>query len=275
MSERQTYVMDNSPITVAIDIDPRPGKKKIAEHKFRLPTFEEEEVRERQIVSFRKEGAKVEDTNAILEETDDEKANINFYNKLIEGFEKDVEIPANTLVGEQELKELIPTTHKVTAVLGMTVSTFELDLPEDDDDFEFELGTSGSAGREWRLIQKIGGQFKRDDGTLQPPDYEITYILREPTEKERHKYKSNAVNTQRWYSKAEGGVVERSSINLKTLTTIFDNTIKDVENASVVDGEGSIPLDVRNPDHLAKIPARFKKTVVIRLFNALDADLGN
>lgn len=282
MAERQ-YIMNEELTTVRLNVHPQPGKEKIVEHIFQQPTFDDEETKERMTPVIRKEGAKIEGTNAIIETVEDEAANLKFYNKLIKSVKgykvkgSTEEIAVTEEIGDgKTVLDLIPSNHKITAILGMKASTFEVDLGDEDAEFEFELdGTSGSAGREWRIVQKIGGQYKREDGSMQPPDYEVAYVLREPTEKERANYKTKALNSQRWYSKKDNGMVERTSVNLKTLAELFDNLVLSVEGAVIAEGESLSPLSVKNAEHLGAIPASFKKTVVIRLLNALETDLGN
>lgn len=281
MSER-LYVMNSDPIKVKLNIHPKNGEFFVT-HILRRPTFEEEEARERNTPIITKEASRIEGSMATTQFVDDEGANLKLYDKIakaVVGYplnkgEKptDEEIPVDRVLdvnGEQKtVLELIPSNHKTTAILAIAVSSFEVDLGTEQDEFSFALG----AGREWTIKQSVGGQFKREDGTLAPPDYVVTYRFREPTEAERKKYRTSAMNALTYRTKE--GVVERSSVNLKVIADLFDKLIEGVEGAVLVEGETEIPLNVRNADHLKQISASFKKSAIIRLFNALEADLGN
>lgn len=275
------YIINEDPIVVPINIDPRDGKQSIVEHKFRRPTFQEEESRERETKIISEEtGVKVaEGTSAPNVKIENEKADLKFWEKLIltvngKGYGLTEETSVDTVLGDKPIRESIPNTHKTTAIYGLMPSNFELDLGEDDDaEYVFALGSA----REWTIKQMIGGQDIRDDGTLAPPLYTLHYIMSEPTEADRKKYRLNAMSNSPYIRK--GGLrTDVQSVNLKVVSDLFDRLVKQVQGAVVqVPGEPesiTVPLDVRNADHLAAIPGNFKKTVVIRLFNALEADLG-
>ena len=275
------FILNQEPIKVRLNIHPKAneGFESFVTHTFKRPTFAEEETRERMMASITKQGAKIEGTTAIIQEFDDTKANVSLYNKVaksVEGYKlpdgskEDTPVSKEFQVKEETKKvlDLIPDAHKNTAIYGIFNSAFEIDAPEDD--FEFSLG----AGREWKIIQKIGGQARREDGTLSEPDYVVRYILTEPSEKDRKTFRDKATSSQRYSSRE--GVVERSSLNLRVLAELFDKLVLSVEDALVADenGETSV-IDVRKKEHLDLIPASYKKTVIIRLFNSLEADLGN
>lgn len=288
MTENIYTLNGDSRVPVVTFRNPKTGKEQIAEHLLRMPTFEEDEQKERETTITRKQGAKIENTRAVVEESEDKKANVNLYNKIaksvkgydIEGIDSSkTEDTAVTLKSEEKtILDLIPDDHKVLAVNGMVRSTLEVEIPEDEGtDFSFKLGSNSisSAGKEWKIIQKIGGQFKREDGTLQPPDYEVSYLLKQPLETQKRKYDKDSLSEQTWYSVQDGGMVEKMSTKLKTLTDLFDELIISIDNANLEIDGNEIKIDVSNREHVKLIPSTFKKNVVIRLFNTLRADLGN
>lgn len=273
-----TYPMDMSPIEVKLLLYTSLEKSPSATHVMRKPTFEEEESRERKMPLITKDLGKVEGNNASSMTIDDEPANVALYDKIaltVAGYalksgEKPTDEPIpvtqeiETPKGMQTVLSLIPASHKSTAINGMFPSTFEVDLQ--DQEFSFALG----GGREWSVKQEIGGKTKREDGTLSPPNFTVYYTFREPTEAERKKYRTRAIAAVNVQEK-EGGISERRSTNLKVMRELFDALIVSVDGATI----GGKPIKISDSEHLSNIPATFKKSAVIRLFNVLDADLEN
>lgn len=277
-SEASAYPMDKDPITVRLNIFPTLEKAHYVTHVLRRPTFEEEETRERMMPLITTDAGKVDGADASSMSIDNEPANKTLYDKIIQrvvGYslvpgEKPSEegvSPDETVQlidgGISNVRDLIPLSHKSTAIEGMFPSTFDLDVS--DEEFTFALG----GGREWVLRQEIGGKQKQEDGTLSPPQYVVKYTFREPTEAERKKFRSSAINAVTLRTK--NGVKERRSTNLRVLRDLFDAMIVGVEGATV-DGK---PLDVRDKKHLTFIPGAFKRGALIKLFTFLEADLGN
>lgn len=279
------YIINEDPIVVSVNIDPRDGKESLVDHKFRRPTFAEEETREIGMKIISEEtGVKVaEGTSAPKVTIDDEQANIKFYNKLAisvqgKGYGLLEETPVTNMIGEMSVLDSIPNPHKITAVYGLMPSNFELDLGNEDEEYVLALG----ATREWKVKQLIGGQNIRDDGTLAPPNYTVRYIMGEPSEADRKKYRLNAMNNAPYIRK--GGLrTDQQTVNLKVVADLFDRLVKSVENAVIEEKIAEMPeiaenptrpIDVRNTEDLKLIPATFKKSVIIKLFNALEADLG-
>lgn len=275
MSDNQQFVINEELTPVKININPKRGKEYYATHVFKRPTFEDEELRERTSPIITEESGKVDGQTATKQTVDDERANLKFYDKLIttvagytiKGSKEPIDARAE--IDEKLVLDLIPSNHKLTAVSGLYRSTMEVDLgEEDDEEFSFDLGAS----REWRVVQKIGGQYMLEDATMAPPDYVVTYVLREPSEAERAKYRAKAMGSST-YTKKGGGRVSRASTNLKVVTDLFDALITRIEGAAFKTGEETIPVDAKNPDHVKSILASFKLSVIITLFNALEADL--
>lgn len=274
----EAYPMDIETFEVKVNIFPTLEKPHYVTHVLRKPTFDEEEARERKTPLITSDAGKIDGHDASSMTMDDEPANIALYDKICSGVKgyalKQGEKPTDELVtldtvvntkqGDKTVRELIPSSHKNTAVNGMYPKVdFTIDV--DEEDFTFALG----GGREWTVKQEIGGKHKQEDGTLSDPDYTVSYVFREPTEAERKTFRSNAISAINL--RTATGVKERRSTNLRVLRELFDKLIISVENASI---EGK-DLDVTDKNHLGKIPGTFKKSAVIKVFNFLEADLSN
>ncbi len=276
----KAYPMDMNPIEVKVNIYPTLEKAHYTTHTFRKPTFEEEEARERTMPLITSDAGKVEGADASSMTIDDEPANVALYDKIIQSVsgyalqkgEKPSKeaLSMDTMIetpdGAKSIKELIPVSHKSTAISGMFTSKFDIDVPETEE-FSFTLG----GGREWRIKHEIGGGEKREDGTLSPADFTLYHTLREPTEMERKKFRTRAVAALTLRNPKTGQVTERRSTNLKVMKELYDALILSVEGATIEGKE----IRVSDASQLEMIPASFKKSVVIRLFNFLEADLGN
>jgi hypothetical protein len=278
-TENKSYEMDKQFIQVQIKIG---ASKKPYTHIFRKPTFDEEEAREKKMPLVSSDLGKIEGEDASSMSLDDEPANVYLYDKIllaVKGYamkpgEKasDEEISADSeidsVLGKKTVRELIPSSHKATAILGMFPSKFEVEVGEDgEEDFTFALG----GGREWTVKQEIGGRVKQEDGSLSKPNFEIRYTFREPTESERKKFRTQAFSAIMTRDPKTGTTKERRSTMLRVIRDLFDNLIVSIEGATV----GGKEINVAQKEALALIPSDFKKGSVIRLFNFLEADLGN
>lgn len=283
----QPYTLDVSEFEVQLNLAPSMSKPYIVTHILRRPTFAEEEQKERETPLITTDAGKVDGADASSITLDDEPANIRLYNKIllrVKGYpvysadasgkvrlgpapEEGLAADALALKADgtpEQVVNLIPPGHKSTAVAGaLGVSIFEVDV--DEDNFMFALG----GGREWVIRQEIGGGHKLSDGTNAPPTHVIKYRFREPTEAERKKFRSQAINSVTLRTK--DGIKDRRSTNLRVLRDLFDTMILSVEGATI----GGNEADVRNEEHLKLIPGSFKKGALIKLFGFLEADLGN
>ncbi len=281
------YTLDVTQFEVDLNLAPSGAKPYIVTHILRRPTFEEEEQKERETPLITTDAGKVDGADASSISLDDEPANIRLYNKILlrvkgypvfvtdeSGNVKMQPAPAEGLAADEltlkadgtteQVVNLIPPGHKSTAVSGaLPYSLFEVEV--DEDNFMFALG----GGREWVIRQEIGGGFKLSDGTNAPPKNVIKYRFREPTEAERRKFRSQAINSVTLRTK--DGIKDRRSTNLRVLRDLFDAMILGVEGATI--GGGAV--DVRDVEHRALIPGSFKKGSLIKLFGFLEADLGN
>lgn len=273
------YPMDTNPIKIKINVVPSMEKPFYVTHVMRKPSFNEEEARERKSPLITSEAGKIDGKDASSMSIDDEPANVELYDKIILGVigyglkpgdkagedEVSPDTTVETPKGTKTVRELIPDSHKSTAISGMFTSSFEVEVEEQE--FVFALGGS----RDWKVRQDIGGKVKREDGTLSPPDYQVFYTFREPSELDRKKYRTKAVQAVNLRDGKTNAITERRSTNLTIMRELFDSLIESVEGATV---EGK-PIKVSDKNHIDAIPATFKKGTMIRLFNFLEADLSN
>ena len=271
------YQMDLEPLKVKINIFPSADKPQEVVHIMRRPSFTDEEARERMMPLIISDAGKIDGAEASSMSLDDEPANVRMYDKIAQSVigyalekgqkpstdEVSVESKLNVAGEEKTVKELIPPSHKSAAISGLYQANYEVDFGGEE--FYFALG----GGREWKVRQEIGGRFKREDGTLAPPDYNVYYIFREPTQEERKKFRTQAISAVTLRTTA--GTKDRRSTNLKVVNDLFDALIQNVEGATIKGKE----IDVRDKAQLAIIPASFKKGTIIRLMNFLEADLSD
>lgn len=275
--EEKVYKMDADPIKVNISIFASSDKAQKVTHVLRKPTFVEEEAKERATPLIISDMGKVDGAEASSMTLDDEIANCRMYDKIalsVSGYalergqkptKEEIEITKTiaTPEGEKSIKELIPPSHKSTAIAAMFPAEYAVDFG--DEEFYFALG----GGREWRIKQEIGGKHKQEDGSLSPADYEVFYIFREPTQEERKKFRTQAISALTL--RTTSGNKDRRSTNLRVINDLFNSLIQNIEGATINGG----PIDVRDKKQLELIPAAFKKGTLIRLMNFLEADLSD
>lgn len=279
VSEASTasYKLDQNPYKVKINILPSAEKKHEVLHTLKRPSFVDEEARERMMPLIISDAGKIDGAEASSMSLDDEPANVRLYDKIatsVKGYAlergqkpSDEEIDVNTVLTvngeEKKVLDLIPPSHKSAVINGLYPSNYEVDFG--DEEFYFALG----GGREWKVRQEIGGRYKREDGTLAPPNFTIYYVLRDPTQEERKKFRSNAISAVTL--RTTSGNKDRRSTNLKIINDLFDSMIQAIDGATINDDV----VDVRDKKQLEQIPATFKKGVLIRLMNFLEADLSD
>ncbi len=273
--EEKVFQMDAEPIKVKINVFSSTDKTQNVTHTLRKPTFAEEEARERMSALYITEAGRIDGSDATSMSLDDEKGTLRIYDKIalsVQGYalepgQKPTEedIPVDTVLtvnGEEKtVRDLIPISHKGAVINGMFPASYELDFGGEE--FYYSLGGS----REWKIVQEIGGKFKREDGTLSPADYTIRHILREPTQEERKKFRTQAISAVTL--RTTSGNKDRRSTNLRVVADLYDALVQTIDNATI-DGK---TIDARDKKQLEKISATFKKGVVIRLMNFLEADL--
>ncbi len=266
--ELNLYPFDAETLEIRINLFPEAVEPVWATHFLRKPSFDEEDSRERASPFITEDAGKVEGHAAQTFELENAAANAALYDKIIKSVQggyvlsgresSDEPIPVDA-----ELKKLIPVRHKSTAISGLYRSSFESEM--DATPTAFILGAS----REWVIQQEIGGG-RRADGTVKPPDFVIRHTMTEPTEEQHRKFRRQAVSAKQVVLR--GGVVrEERRANLRVIADMYDALVQRVEGAMV----GGEAVNASDRQHLRAISAVFKNGVVTRLFQSLEADLGN
>lgn len=267
-------------------------------HLVSKPKFEDEEARERMMPFSTETSGKKRGKEGWKTDFDDEKANCRFYDRVVkrisgypidgsvrrfkdhptdpdadsiknEDFE---DLAPDTILNDVDPQELfffegkavpyvslIPAYHKTAIVNKMLDHVYVIKAPK------FSLG----AGRRWTVTQEIGGGGVDENGVPRDPAKVVNYVLREPTEGERRKYRSKAIGTN---TNADRGVVREVRVsNLRIFAELFDAMI------DTCDGEygKGVPINVRDAQQLGSIEGTFKKYVIGQLFRSLEVDLGN
>lgn len=262
------YPIDASHFLIRINIAPDTEKGYWTTHKLRRPTFGDEESREALMPVKTHDQGKVEGHDSMALEFEVETADIRLYDNLIEevsGFAAPgTEEVVDNLAVTDEIKGFILPQWKSSVISGIYRSNWEAD--QESLKKVYMLGP----GRQWSIRQEIGGG-KNPDGTRRAPEYVVTYVFREPSEKERRKFRNKALNASILRLRG-GGSEERRTTNLRVVSELFDACIVEIRGAEV-QKDGAL-VDVRNSDHLKMILGNFKKNAVLKFFNTLEADLG-
>lgn len=262
------YPFDASHFSIRINIAPDTEQGHWTTHKLRRPTFGEEESREALMPVKTHDQGKIDGHDSMALEFEVETADVRLYDNLIE------EISGFAAPGSDQVVDNLPVTDEIkgfilpqwksSVISGMYRSNWEAD--QESLKKVYMLGP----GRQWSIRQEIGGG-KNPDGTKRAADYTITYVFREPTEKERRKFRNRALNASILRLRG-GGSEERRTTNLRVVSEIFDACIVEIRGAEIQQ-EGSL-VDVRNPEHLRMVLGNFKKNAILKFFNTLEADLG-
>lgn len=265
-SDQKLYPLDVSHFNININIAPGSAEGYWTKHKLRRPEFGEEESREALMPVKTHDQGKIEGHDAMAMEYEGESADIRLYDNIIEtvsGFAPPgSDASVDDLEVTDEIKQWILPTWKSQAISGIYRSVWEAE--QESLKKLYMLGP----GRQWSIRQDIGAG-KNADGTRRPPQFTITYIFREPTEKERKKFRNRALNASILRLRG-GGNEERRTTNLRVVSELFDACIQEIRGASV-DGK---PVDASNTSHLKFVLGNFKKNAILKFFDTLEADLG-
>jgi len=264
-------------------------------HSFRLPTREDEQKREDRMKSvIITSPARINGQNPKQSTTDYSKAEIGYYEDLIEeitgfvlseGDNPAEPIQANKVIDERTdekgkqvnvtVGDLVPTKHKRAAAARIYGGKIAVDKPDAVDKENAVEGEEPKAMLMIRAQRMITvkhdvGSEQQDDGTMSEPTARVLYVFREPQAKHLSQWETKCFNGFS-YGLNGGGTREERTFNLKATEALFDSLIESVEGASL-DGQ---PVDVRIPEHKARIPLSLKKTTVTLMMGEVMADVGN
>lgn len=278
---REKFILDADEFTLTVNPYPQLKNPVITKHTVGRPTFEQEVVRERATPIVVAEAGKVNGEQGSSTFLEDERANVNLYNKIVtrvfgyprnfgeaapeDGLDPQEEVTINRRGDRKKAVDSIPERHKSLVINGMY--PYFMEMHEVDEDAQ----VNPFGGNEWTLKHEIGGKEELEDGTLSPPEFTLLWTFEEPTTADWKKFRGAFPSVQ-FTDRKTGRRREQRTSNLKIMAEIFDRLLVGVEGAILQDGS---EVDVRNADHLRKIPGAFKKGAMIRLFSFLQADLGN
>lgn len=258
------------------------------------PTRPQHEKRLRMSVIVKRTAAKVDDQDAVTVFNDSARADEVFVRavalrvigyKLTEDAADDTELDAQmTLDAEQYLTaeeienwkgerdkekqpvlriiDLIPATHLKVVANDLFGGTFDVEKAR-------KRVLSSRAQRLHTVTQKLG-VHTLEDSTMSKPSHLIRWRFKDPDFAALGKFDSKAVTGTTVFLSG-GGTEEHRLVSLDTCEALFDAHVDSADNA-VVSGE---EFDAKNPAHVAKVDQGLKKTLVMMLFNKIQAESGN
>lgn len=257
-------------------------------HSFNIPTRMQEIRREKlQRTIIQTSNAIINGQNPQRSNTDYQRSRVAYYQdilKTVTGYAfNEGDDPSQTLNGQETVREdpvegtdrtrkvklasLVPIAHQRAAaerIYGGRITVVKPELADGQKPI-YVL----NARRRITVKQEFGIE-QNDDGTFTKPSHRPIYHFREP----------NSRNLSDWEMKCfggytirnpKGGSIEERTFEIEQLCKLFDSMIDEIENG-VIGGE---PCDVRNVDHLAKIPDAIKSTIIAFVMNDVTTDSGN
>lgn len=238
------YPFDQSEIIVQFNARPGAKTPQIVSHKLTKPTKE-------QLIAREKESAyELHDTGDGIEEVgDSDAAHCHLWDKIAVAVQGYGDAKEWHSLSEDD-KAKISLGHKVQAIRRMYAGDVTI-----SDDVEVRM-----SGNEWKAVLAIGVNDE--------PDYQITFSLREPDEKERSRFvSSESSQRQKKGTKRPQYVVKT---NLQSYIDLFDAVIKGVEGATVADKTFA---ELGKDAFIAEIDPNWKRAVILRYWRAINGAL--
>lgn len=262
------------------------------------PTRAQHEKRARMSVIVKRTAAKVDDQDAVTVTSDTGRADEVFVRavalrvkgyQLHEGDVSEQEIDAQQVLdakefltedeiekwqGERDRKtgdivlrviDLVPATHMKVVANDLFGGSFEVDKAK-------KRVLSSRARRINTVTQKLG-VHALEDATMSKPSHLVRWRFKDPDFAAIGKFDSKAVTGTTVFlsEKNGGGQEERRLVSLDTVESLFDSNIEGAENA-VVKGE---EFNAKDSAHLRAVDLGLKKSLVMMLFNKIQAESGN
>ena len=203
------YPLDQTEVTVVI----KAGKHTLS-HKLRKPTLSE--LVERENDSFYETEA-VSDTEEKVN-AEDEQANARLWDKIaisVRGYKiSKGDSIADALPVTDELKKLIPASHKAMAIRSAYQYSAEIEAGEDEG---FVL-----SGDTWTIKQVIGDP--------DAPQYVIRHILKTPTEQQRREFRRRSADVR--FSKGLKRLKTKVVTHLKAYVELYDALLVALDGVS-------------------------------------------
>ena len=239
---KAAYPFDQNEIIVQFNAKPGAKEPQIVSHKLRKPTLDELIQREKD------SQYELHDLgNVIREVGDGDKAQSALWDKIaiaVQGYTGAKDWHSLT----PEDKERFLPGHKQSAIRRM----YAADAVISDD---VQVGMFGNT---WKVDLKIG--------VNEDPDFLITFTLREPTEKERSRFKASEGSQDQ--KKGTRRPQYEVKTNLRSYIEFFDALVQDITGGTVDDKEYAAHSD--KAAFLAQIDANWKRTVVVRYYRAIE-----
>jgi hypothetical protein len=161
--------------------------------------------------------------------------------------------------------DLIPATHMKVVANDLFGGSFEVDKAK-------KRVLSSRARRINTVTQKLG-VHALEDATMSKPSHLVRWRFKDPDFAAIGKFDSKAVTGTTVFlsEKNGGGQEERRIVSLDTVESLFDSNIEGAENA-VVKGE---EFSAKDSAHLRAVDLGLKKSLVMMLFNKIQAESGN
>jgi hypothetical protein len=224
----------------------RPSKQELVEHEDQVKL----ETRE---VGKNEEGEKLTSTTY-----EDSRAHCNLWDKIvIEVRNYDLEDGSEPTAWRQidhNLRSLIPSTHKATAIRGMYTGVAEVEKEKDRKTF--------------RLIGSQKIRVRQEIGAGEEPDFIVIHILRRPSETEWSRYQSRAVSTVEVRGSKKSRI--RVQTNLSAATELYDALLLRIEGASIA---GAGWTDSRRQEFIDLVDPKIKDQVITAFASDWQVDL--
>lgn len=288
-------VLDNG--LYPFDREPFVELKDGTKFKFRLPTKEDEQRREdRMKTVITTLPGRINGQNPKQTTTDYSRSELGYFDDLIEevtgfalveGDDPATTLQANLVVGNEYSDKLkrqaevtvgdkVPTKHKRAAAARIYGGRIDVEKPDErDPDNEVEGDEKPQQVlviRSQRFITVLfkAGVEQQDDGTFSEPTHVVKYVFKEPQSRHLSAWETKCFNGQT-INLNKGGTREERTFNLTAVENLFDSLIEKVEGASLDNAE----IDVRIPEHKARIPLSQKKNTLALCMGEVMGDVGN
>jgi hypothetical protein len=119
------------------------------------------------------------------------------------------------------------------------------------------------------VTQKLG-VHTLEDATLSKPSHLVRWFFKDAAFEALGKFVSRAITGTTVFL-IEGGTEEQRIVSLDTCEALFDEHVAGAENATVAGAE----FDASNSEHLKRVDLGLKKSLVMILFNKIQAESGN
>lgn len=174
-----------------------------------------------------------------------------------------------------KLASLIPVTHQRAAIGRLYGGKIEIVKPELKEG-EKEIVVLNA--RRYIKVKQEFGIEQNDDGTFTDPENRLFYRFREAGSNDLSKWEVNCF-AGHTLNNPKGGSKEERTYDVDACVRLFDSMIDDITGGTVEEvfqGELTrVPIDVKNSEHLAKVPESIKTQLIAFVMNDVTTNSGN